>query len=205
MHWSVPAVGAWLKSVLIGHYRYYGVPNNWQLKKGKETYKACREKPGFTGWTPEGTAGITNWCNDVGALPTRNFKTSHCSYADNINGKAILKELKITDKGCFSCPIPCGKYGLAKTALGKAYVEGPEYETLSLLGSNCELSNIHDIAYTNYFCDELGLDTCSAGVVVGFALECYEKGYISRQEMGMDAVTGPIIFLAESPMKEGLF
>ncbi len=162
------------------------------LKKGKETYAACRKKPGFTGWTPEGTAGITNWCNDVGALPTRNFKTSHCDYADDINGKAILKELKITDKGCFSCPIPCGKYGLAKTRLGKAYVEGPEYETLSLLGSNCELSDIHGIAYANYICDELGLDTCSAGVVVGFALECYEKGYISKEEMGMDAKWGDL-------------
>jgi len=31
MHWSVPEVGAWLKSVLVGHYRYYGVPNNWRM------------------------------------------------------------------------------------------------------------------------------------------------------------------------------
>ena len=162
------------------------------LKKGKETYAACRKKPGFTGWTPEGTAGITNWCNDVGALPTRNFKTSNCDYADAINGKAILKELKITDKGCFACPIPCGKYGLAKTGLGRAYVEGPEYETLSLLGSNCELSDIHGIAYANYICDELGIDTCSAGVVVSFALECYEKGLISREEMGMDVKWGDL-------------
>ncbi|MEH0018275.1 MAG: aldehyde ferredoxin oxidoreductase family protein [Desulfobacter sp.] len=162
------------------------------LKKGKETYAACREKPGFTGWTPEGTAGITNWCNDVGALPTRNFQTSNCDYADDINGKAILKELKITDKGCFSCPIPCGKYGRAKTQFGEVYVEGPEYETLSLLGSNCELSDIHGIAHTNYVCDELGLDTCSAGVVVSFALECYEKGLISKQDMGRDVQWGDL-------------
>lgn len=162
------------------------------LKKGKETYAACRKKPGFEGWTPEGTAGITNWCNDVGALPTRNFKTSNCDYADKINGKAILKELKITDKGCFACPIPCGKYGYAKTRLGKAYVEGPEYETLSLLGSNCELSDIHAIAYANYVCDELGLDTCSAGVVAGFALECFEKGFITREEVGMDIKWGDL-------------
>jgi len=160
------------------------------LKKGKETYAACREKPGFTGWTPAGTAGITNWCNDVGALPTRNFKTSNCDYADAINGKA--KELKITDKGCFACPIPCGKYGLAKTKLGNKYVEGPEYETLSLLGSNCELSDIHGIAHTNWLCDELGLDTCSAGVVVSFALECYEKGLISEKEMGMEVKWGDL-------------
>ncbi len=162
------------------------------LKKGKETYAACREKPGFEGWTPEGTAGITNWCNDVGALPTRNFQTSHCDYADQINGKAILKELKITDKGCFACPIPCGKYGRAKTKLGEVYVEGPEYETLSLIGSNCELSDVHAVAYANYICDELGLDTCSAGAVVAFALECCEKGLITTEDMGMDVKWGDL-------------
>lgn len=160
------------------------------LTKGKETYAACREKPGFTAWTPQGTAGITDWCNNVGALPTRNFQTSHCDYADKINGQAILDELKITDKGCFACPIPCGKYGFAKTKLGDVYVEGPEYETLSLLGSNCEIKDIKEIAYLNYICDELGLDTCSGGAVVSFALECYEKGLISREDMGMDVKFG---------------
>jgi aldehyde:ferredoxin oxidoreductase len=160
------------------------------LKKGKETYAACRAKPGFTAWTPQGTAGITDWCNNVGALPTRNFQTSHCDYADKINGQAILDELKITDKGCFACPIPCGKYGYAKTKLGNVYVEGPEYETLSLLGSNCEVKDIHEIAYLNYICDELGIDTCSGGAVVSFALECYEKGFISKEDMGRDVKFG---------------
>lgn len=160
------------------------------LRKGKETYAACRAKPGFKAWTPQGTAGITDWCNNVGALPTRNFKTSHCDYADKINGESILNELKITDKGCFACPIPCGKYGYAKTKLGNVYVEGPEYETLSLLGSNCEIKDIHEIAYLNYVCDELGLDTCSGGAVVSFALECYEKGLISKEDMGMDVKFG---------------
>ena len=143
-------------------------------KTGKETYIAASEKPGYTGWTPQGTAGITDWCNDVGAMPTRNFQTSHNDYASDINGQAILDKIKITDKGCFGCPIPCGKYGHAKTSMGSTYVEGPEYETIAMLGSNCDLADIDEIAYTNFICDELGIDTCSAGVVVSWALECYE-------------------------------
>lgn len=162
------------------------------FQKGKETYNAVRAKPGFEAWTPEGTACITDWVNEVGALPTRNFQTSHVDYAAEINGAAILKELKITDKGCFACPTPCGKYGYAKTNLGNAYVEGPEYETIALLGSNCGISNIHEIAYLNYVCDELGIDTCSGGVVVSFAIECYEKGLISKEEMGMDVKFGDL-------------
>ncbi|MZQ99210.1 MAG: aldehyde ferredoxin oxidoreductase [Acidaminobacter sp.] len=160
------------------------------LEKGKKMYGDLRKKPGFTGWTPQGTAGITDWCNNVGALPTRNFQKSNCDYAEKINGEAVLKELKITDKGCFSCPTPCGKYGHAKTKIGDAYVEGPEYETLSLLGSNCDISNIHDIAYLNYICDELGLDTCSAGVVLSFAFECFEKGLLTKEDVGMEVSFG---------------
>lgn len=160
------------------------------LEKGKMMYSDLRKKPGFTGWTPQGTAGITDWCNNVGALPTRNFQKSNCDYTEKINGEAVLKELKITDKGCFSCPTPCGKYGHAKTKIGNAYVEGPEYETLSLLGSNCDISNIHDIAYLNYICDELGLDTCSAGVVLSFAFECYERGLLTKEDVGMDISFG---------------
>ena len=152
--------------------------------KGKEAYRKVRVKPGFEGWTPEGTAGITNWTNEVGVFPTRNFQTSYAGHHKNINGKAILERLKITDKGCFGCPTPCGKYGHTKTSLGSAYVEGPEYETIALFGGNCVLKTIEDVAYVNYLCDELGIDTISAGVVVGWAIECFQKGILTRDEIG---------------------
>jgi len=152
--------------------------------KGKEAYKKVREKPGFKGWTPEGTAGLTNWANEVGVFPTRNFQTSHAGHYKNINGKAILDRLKITDKGCFGCPTPCGKYGHTRTKLGTAYVEGPEYETIALFGGNCVLKSIEEVAYANYLCDELGIDTISAGVVAGWTIECYERGILTEKQIG---------------------
>jgi len=152
--------------------------------KGKEAYQKVKAKPGFEGWTPEGTAGITNWTNEVGVFPTRNFQTSHAEHYKNINGKAVLNRLKITDKGCFGCPTPCGKYGHTKTTSGSAYVEGPEYETIALFGGNCVLKTIEEVAYANYVCDELGIDTISAGVVIGWAIECFQKGILTRNEIG---------------------
>ena len=154
--------------------------------KGKEAYQKVKAKPGFKGWTPEGTAGITNWTNEVGVFPTRNFQTSHAAHYKNINGKAILERLKITDKGCFSCPTPCGKYGHTKTSLGSAYVEGPEFETIALFGGNCVLKTIEEVAYANYLCDELGIDTISAGVVMGWAIECFQKGILTLDEVGRE-------------------
>lgn len=152
--------------------------------KGKDAFAKVRAKPGFEGWTPEGTAGLTNWANEVGAFPTRNFQTSYADHYQQINGKAILDRLKITDKGCYCCPTPCGKYGFAKTALGQAHVEGPEFETISLFGGNCVLETIEEVAYANYVCDELGLDTISAGVVAAWAIECAGKGILTEAQIG---------------------
>lgn len=155
------------------------------FEHGQKTFDVIRAKPGFAVWTPTGTAGIVDWVNSVGAIPTNNFQRSFIDYAEKINGARLVEDLKLLDKGCFACPNPCGKYGYAKTILGNAYVEGPEYETLAMLGSNCGLQDINEIAYANYLCDELGMDTCSAGVVVSFAIECFEKKLVSEEQLGM--------------------
>jgi aldehyde:ferredoxin oxidoreductase len=153
---------------------------------GKDAYQKVYAKTGFKEWTPEGTAGITDWTNSVGVFPTRNFQTSFAEHHKSINGKAILDQLKITDKGCFCCPTPCGKYGHTRTDLGTAYVEGPEYETIALFGGNCLLQTISEVAYANYVCDELGIDTISAGAVISWAIECVEKGILDASEVGRE-------------------
>lgn len=161
-------------------------------KKGKQAFEHVFNKPGFKGWVPEGTAGITNWVNMVGAFPTRNFQTSYADFHEQINGKAIVEKIKITDKGCFFCPTPCGKYGKAKTTSGSAFVEGPEFESIALLGGNLMLTSIEEVAYANYVCDELGLDSISAGVVVSWVLECYEKGIINATNIGREVKFGDL-------------
>jgi aldehyde:ferredoxin oxidoreductase len=176
--------------------------------KGKEAYRKIREKPGFKGWTPEGTAGLTNWANEVGVFPTRNFQTSYAEHYRDINGKAILERLKITDKGCYLCPTPCGKYGHARTTLGQVHVEGPEFETISLFGGNCVLKTIEEVAYANYVCDELGIDTISAGVVVGWAIECFERGLLNEAQIGKNIrfsdLDSVVYLLEKTAMREGI-
>lgn len=149
------------------------------LRKGKEMYREVFSLPGFVNWTPYGTADITDWVNETGSFPTRNFSTGHFEGYKQINGKA-LRDHVLLDKGCFCCPIPCGKVVRTRGVL----VEGPEYETIALVGGNCELERIEEIAYVNHVMDQLGLDTISAGNVIGFALECCEKGIIPRSEVG---------------------
>ncbi|MCL2497021.1 MAG: aldehyde ferredoxin oxidoreductase family protein [Symbiobacteriaceae bacterium] len=161
------------------------------LEHGKQAFANCFAKPGFEEWTPMGTAGVTNWVNEIGAFPTRNFYTTYFPEHEKINGEALLERILRTDKGCFACPTPCGKYSSAAGVLKdgtreetfQVLVEGPEYETIALVGGNCEIASIEEVAYANYVMDDLGMDTISGGNIVAFALECLEKGVLSKEQV----------------------
>ena len=63
-------------------------------------------------------------------------------------------------------------------------MEGPEYETIALFGGNCLLKTICGGGFANYVCDELGIDTISAGAVISWAIECFEKGILNTSQVG---------------------
>jgi len=108
-------------------------------------------------------------------LPTKNFQKCQFDEFEGITSETCRKELSWRDTGCYNCAIRCAK--IAKWDGHE--VEGPEYETTAFLGSGCEISNCKDVAWANEICDDLGLDTISAGVTCSFAMECYEKGLIN--------------------------
>lgn len=153
------------------------------LEKGKEMYDTIFSLPGYTQWAPYGTPDITRWVNNSGVMPTKNFKYSYFEKAYQLTGHDIREKILVKDKGCFGCPIPCGKYSKVEKDGNTYYVEGPEYETIGLCGCNLLLENIEDIAYVNYLLDNYGMDTMSAGGVIAFALECIEKGIIKPEEI----------------------
>lgn len=171
---------------------------------GGRMFKRCFELPGFKEWTPYGTAGVTPWVNEVGAFPTKNFSTTYFEGHEGIGGDKLKERILVTDKGCFSCPTPCGKYSHARSKDYDVHVEGPEYETVALIGGNCMLGTIEDVAYANYVCDNLGLDTISGGNVIAFAMECYERGILTKEQVGRDIKFGDVgsfVYLAEKIAK----
>ena len=151
----------------------------------RRAYRECKEAQALNAWTRYGTMMVTSWCDKNGALPTRNFQSGSFEEAAGIYAPVFRRTMVVTDKGCFGCPSPCGKYAHSKKH--DIYVEGPEYETNGMLGSDLGLSDIEDIAKANQLCDELGLDTISAGGCIAWAMECYEKGILDRaQTAGLD-------------------
>jgi aldehyde:ferredoxin oxidoreductase len=119
----------------------------------------------------DGTPQLIDMSQTAGVLPTRNYQNGVFEGAQKINA-AALRELKPQVKACFACALGCGHY----TGTKGSFVEGPEYETLALVGSNCGVDDLEAIIKFNADCDDFGIDTISAGNVVGFAMEMTEKG-----------------------------
>jgi aldehyde:ferredoxin oxidoreductase len=147
---------------------------------GMALYKACKDAEGLAEWSRYGTTVVTSWCDEVGALPTRNFSAGSFEGIEHINGQAMRKEIVVTDKGCFGCPSPCGKYSNMKRY--NSQVEGPEYETIGLMGSNLGIADIQAVGEANRLADDMGIDSISAGSCIAWAMECYEKGIFTKAD-----------------------
>ncbi len=163
-------------------------------KKTKEMLKWCFEQPALETWQKYGTPSVTVWANEIGALPYKNFKCEHMDDVAGLKETVMREKIVVHDKACMGCPMACGKYSHSKKE-GKydVLVEGPEYETIALCGSNCGFGDIQDVAYLNYLCDELGVDTISTGGVIAFAIECFEKGIITKEDTeGRDLKFGDV-------------
>jgi aldehyde:ferredoxin oxidoreductase len=147
----------------------------------RESQKLIKENPVTgTGLPTYGTAVLVNIINEHGVLPTRNFKTGVFPTADKISGETITKKILTKTKGCYACPIVCGRV----TKLEGKEHEGPEYETVVMFGSQCGVDDLDAINKANLLCNDLGLDTISMGNTIGCAMELTERGKLNGPKFG---------------------
>lgn len=149
------------------------------LKKFKDSIK---EAP--LGLTVNGTAGVVLTTNLLGVLPTKNWQQGTFDKWENIQGETLTEKYLVSNKACYACPIACGRKTKVEQPGFQGEGEGPEYETVYAMGSNCMIDNLAAITKANYLCNELGLDTITMGATVACAMELYEKGYLSEKEVG---------------------
>jgi len=172
-----------LKAIAVRGTKSIPVADVTEFRRvGREMYDFCKASDAWEVWVRLGTAGVNVPSNEWGSFPTRNFQTGHFEDMDKMTGEYMREKIVVTDKACFGCPCACGKYSYTKK--WDVHVEGPEYETAAFLGADVAISDIEDVAYANYLCDELGIDTISTGNVIAFATECFEKGVISSKDTG---------------------
>ncbi len=128
-----------------------------------------------------GTKVLDNIINSSGMYPTNNFQLSMFKGVGEISGEALVEKGYLQQrKACFACPIACGRD--VELPSGKRG-EGPEYESGWSLGAACGVNDLIAISEANFMCNELGLDTISAGVTIATAMELYEKGYLPQEDL----------------------
>jgi aldehyde:ferredoxin oxidoreductase len=141
--------------------------------------------------TKFGTPQYVEPLNALGCMPTRNFQTGFFEECDKIDAHAMVENYLEKNYACYRCTVACGKMCVVKEGPYAGARARTEFETVGLLGPNCGISDFGAIVKANQLCDELGLDTMSAGNAVALTMELYEKGLITKTDtMGIDARFG---------------
>lgn len=134
----------------------------------------------------DGTPIIVRWSNDAGVLPTRNFQQGVFEHVGKIDAE-VMRSFRTSKAACYRCSIACRNLTRIKDdKWGEIELDGPEYETIALGASNTGLSDFKALIAWNSLADDLGVDTISLGNITALAMEAYEKGYLSRDMLGME-------------------
>ena len=138
-----------------------------------------------------GTTHLVPIMNEFDLLPVNNYRYGSHPKADELGREVYRKKFHKGYDGCWvGCAMACSHVILdfePKTGSYKGrrvFVDGPEYETIAGVGSNCGVFDADYVTEMNFYCDTYGLDTISVGTAIAFTMECYEVGLIDEKVTG---------------------
>jgi aldehyde:ferredoxin oxidoreductase len=186
-----------LKAIAVQGRGKVPVAHEEELEKLRGSYlKTLRQSPGFSATLmTQGTCGITKGLIAGGATPVKNWLLAGEGLfpgSESVSDPDAVLRYQTRKYGCANCPFACG--GLVKVNEGPypvAESHKPEYETIASFGPLCMNGDPMVIFKLNDMCNRSGLDTISAGTVVAFAMECFEKGILTSKDTdGIDLKWG---------------
>ena len=147
---------------------------------------AVKTNPDMDGLAKFGTAVVVMFNNMIGTLPTRNQTEGQFEMADPISGEKMAETVLKKRETCYACVVRCkrvveieeGKYKFSPI------YGGPEYETIGLFGASCGIGDLAVVAQAHQICDMHGVDSITCGATLAFAMECFEKGIITKEDTG---------------------
>ncbi|MEI2608440.1 MAG: aldehyde ferredoxin oxidoreductase family protein [Candidatus Promineifilaceae bacterium] len=168
-----------------------------------------------------GTADTVMANHGAGGLPTNNWDAGVMATANLISGERLYDELlrgaeagnqdKLGRDTCYACIIRCKRVVQTEWQGVPLVPEygGPEYETIATFGSYCGIEDLHAVTYANQLCNEYGVDTISCGATLAWAMDCYEHGVFTQEELdGIDLrfgnAEGMIAILQKTLNQEGI-
>ena len=150
----------------------------------RESFNEIGNNPDTGAARPQfGTNVILSLMDYVGVHPVRNF-SGFSPDEGGIDEREVEKYFE-RHRACMSCPIRCSKIARVPDGpLKGAFTEGPEYETVWSFGAQCGNNDIPVVIEAEHMCDAYGLDAVSAGNVIGFLIECTQRGLLSKADAG---------------------
>jgi len=150
----------------------------------EEWYERISTHPHAIADVKYGTGEFIGTLNEVhGVFPTRNWQDSAFEGYRTIAPQYWVPKYSLKTKSCYCCVKPCGKvFSIREGRFAGTMVDGPEFETQYSLGGCVGNADPEVLASANKLCDELGLDTISTGVVIAWAMECYERGLLTARD-----------------------
>ena len=130
-----------------------------------------------------GTIANVSVFDRLGTLPTRNFRESTFEGSDSISGEEFVRSHKVSTAHCANCTIGC-THIMSATDDGGEVGARVEYESAFALGSLIGVDDPNTVIQASRLCDEMGMDTISAGGTIAWAMECHERGILSRDDAG---------------------
>lgn len=128
-----------------------------------------------------GSAGVVDAHGAEGFLPSYNWEKGVMADYKKTAGSTITETILVGRETCFACAIRCKG---SVSVPGKADPEygGPEYETCATFGSYCGNTDLGDICEANQLCNMYGIDTISCGATIAWAIDCFEKGILTKDQ-----------------------
>jgi aldehyde:ferredoxin oxidoreductase len=154
---------------------------------GRLGAKRVAESEGAAGWKKYGTTLNVEWNSALGGLPTKNWTMGQFDGADRLTSQVYRDEWMDGPGTCWACAQSCKrdiKEGIEKPWKVETRYGGPEYESLGMLGPNCMVGDMNAIAKANEIASKYCVDTIALGGVIGFVMECFERGILTAKDTG---------------------
>jgi aldehyde:ferredoxin oxidoreductase len=175
-----------LKAVVVQGNNMPNIANlesyNTLLEKVRQVF--MKKDPGVVSWRHGGTANALSSSSRGGTQAVKNYSEGTFSEIEKIGTEANRKEIWKRDFACYACQLACKKSGYAKGGYDVQVHDGPEYETGTMLGANLMISDINGLQKLIFMADDYGVDIISVGNTIGFLMEAYEKGDVTREMLG---------------------
>lgn len=131
-----------------------------------------------------GTNADLAFYNSDGFHPYKNWQYTYQDqeHADKITGETISDTVLKSRQTCYACAVRCKRVVEIEERGVEGKFGGPEYETAATFGSYCGVDDLGDVCLANQLCNQYGLDTISCGATFAFAMEAFEKGYLTAAD-----------------------